>query len=95
MCEPSQLATYMLADFFRRGAQGRQVIVIMHAGAMEAIVSGDQNESPDALLAKYCEAFGGDVKERRCVPVVPPEGLANGREFKVVPDGDGLRIEPK
>jgi hypothetical protein len=97
MCEPSQLAAYMLSDFFRKASSGRQVFVVMNANAMEAIVSSDQDESPEGLLARYCEAFGGDIKERRCLPIVLPEGFTAGlrREFRVVANGDSLRIEPK
>jgi hypothetical protein len=96
MCKPSQLASYMLTDLFRRGAHGRQVFVIMHANAMEAVVVGEKDEDSERMLAKYCEAYGKKMKGRRCVPVVLPPGFkADGelRDFKVVRHDKELRIE--
>ena len=81
MCTPAQVATYMLADLFHREDEGSQVFALMNRGSLEAIVSCGLDESPDSLLRKYCEAFGGDIKERRCVSLPRP------RDIKHVPDG--------
>lgn len=80
MCTPAQVATYILADLFHREGEGGQVFAVMHRGSLEAIVSCGLDESPDSLLRKYCEAFGGDIKERRCVPLPRPW------DIKLVPD---------
>lgn len=82
MCTPSQLTTYMLRDLFYRDGECSQVFLVMNAEGLEAIVSSDQNESPESLLAKYCEAFGGDLKERSCVSLPRPW------DIKHVPDGN-------
>lgn len=97
MCTPVQIATYMLADLFHREGEGSQVFAVMNGVSLEAIVSCDKGESPEDLLSKYCQALGGDIKERRCLPIVLPEGFTAGlrREFRVVVNGDSLRIEPK
>ena len=80
MCSPAQIATYMLADLFHREGEGSQVFAVMHGGTLEAVVSCDKNESPEGLLAKFCEAFGGTAKDRHCVSLPLP------RDIKHVPD---------
>ena len=104
MCSPSQIASYLLADLFRRGGENRQVFFIMtneqaateaDSCSLEAIIAFEGQMAPEKVLRDYCKVTGRDANKRHCHPIITPEGfLANGirRDFKVVHEGSDLRI---
>ena len=100
MCDIAPMTKDMFAALGELRA-GRRVYLVSYNNTLadeveiEGVICGDRNLSPEKALGAHCHAFCLDKANRRCLPVILPDGLKaeNAKGFKAVRNGSLIHIE--